>query len=1150
MLHIHRAERADRLADALAQTLIEPLDDPFTADVVAVPTRGIERWLAQRLSTRLGTAAGRADGVCANVEFPFPGRLVQGVLAAATGLDPADDAWPAERSVWPLLRTVDESLAESWLGTLAEHVAAPSVDGESTTRRFAVVRHLADLFERYGIQRPEMVRGWATGSGVGRADGDWQAELWRRLRARLGQPSPAERLDAACRHIREQHDALELPARLSLFGLTRIPRSHLDVLAAVAAHREVHLFVLHPSPALWDAVAETLQSDGPVLDRRGDPTADLAGNRLLASWGRDARELQLVLGAAGGPITERHHPMPDSGPDTLLGRIQADVRADRQPPGPPLPGVEDERPALAAQDDSIQIHACHGRARQVEVLRDALLHALEQDSSLEPRDIVVMCPDIETFAPLIHSTFGSAGMAVADELERRRGEDSEDDGEARLPDLRVRLADRSLRQTNPVLSVVAQLLELADQRATASQLLDLADRDAVRRRFRFDDDDLARMHDWVGQSAIRWGFDAEHRAPYGLTEVPSNTWRAGLDRILLGVTMTEDGRRRVGHVLPLDDVESGVIDLAGRMAEFVDRVEATVDALRTAKPIEAWVGVIADAADALTDASERDAWQRNELQRILDDVIGEADEPGDDREPIDLELADIRALLADRLRGRPTRANFRTGHLTVCTLVPMRSVPHRVVCVLGVDDGEFPRRAHRDGDDLLLLDPHVGDRDARSEDRQLLLDALMAATERLIITYTGNDERNNLPRPPAVPIGELMDIVDRTVQGAGSPAREAILIRQPLQPFDRRNFTRGGLVAGRPWGFDRTALGGARALDGPRSEPPPFLDEPLPPRAGEVIQLRDLVRFADHPIRAFLRGRLGIDIRRFGDEVADAMPVELDALERWGVGDRILQGLLDGLDGRACCLAEIARGSLPPGELGKRALAEEWPTIKAIAAAAEAHAEPPESVEVNLELPDGRRLSGTVSGVCGETIRSVSYSRVKPKARLGGWVRLLAVTAAHPERAWSSAVIGKGRRKGVEVTVALLPPLAADADLRGALAHELLGALIDIYDRGMREPLPLACATSAAYAHAAEQGEDRREAAGREWTSAFRIDREDRDPEHVLAFGHVLTIDELLAAEPRSDEQGPGWEAEPSRFGAYAIRLWRGLLAREEIRDQ
>ena len=232
--------------------------------------------------------------------------------------------------------------------------------------------------------------------------------------------------------------------------------------------------------------------------------------------------------------------------------------------------------------------------------------------------------------------------------------------------------------------------------------------------------------------------------------------------------MTEEDQRLFGGVLPLDDVESGAIDLAGRFAEFVDRAgHARRRSCSERQTDRRWAARIADAADALTATSERDAWQRAELQRLLDDVVEAAGEDRPSAAP--LELADVRALLADRLRGRPTRANFRTGHLTVCTLVPMRSVPHRVVCLLGLDDGAFPRKAPRDGDDLLLADPHVGDRDPRTEDRQMLLDALLAATERLIITYTGNDERTNLPRPPAVPVGELLDVVDRTVRTERRP---------------------------------------------------------------------------------------------------------------------------------------------------------------------------------------------------------------------------------------------------------------------------------------------------------------------------------------------------------------------------------------------
>ena len=260
-------------------------------------------------------------------------------------------------------------------------------------------------------------------------------------------------------------------------------------------------------------------------------------------------------------MTAHEHPVAHAG-GTLLARLQADVRADRPPPGAPLPGARDERAPLDAGDRSVEVHACHGRARQVEVVRDAILHQLEEDPTLEPRDVIVMCPDIETFAPLIQATFGAGEVSdTDDELETLPAG-------IRPPDLRVRLADRSLRQTNPVLGVIARLLELAEQRLTASQVLDFADREPVRRRFRLDDDDLARLEDWVATSGIRWGLDAEHRAPFKLEALPAGTWRTGLDRVLVGVTMTEEERRLFGGVLPLDDVESGAIDLVGRFAEL------------------------------------------------------------------------------------------------------------------------------------------------------------------------------------------------------------------------------------------------------------------------------------------------------------------------------------------------------------------------------------------------------------------------------------------------------------------------------------------------------------------------------------------------------------------------------------------------------
>ena len=1146
MLHVHRAHRADRLVDALAALCAQPLADPFAAEVVAVPTRGMERWLTQRMSSVLGASRGRSDGICAGVVFPSPHRLVTDAVAAASGVDPEDDPWLAERAAWPLLEVVERCVDEPWLATLAAYLgrSAAAPDLVKQARRLSVVRHIARLYDLYALHRPGMLAAWADGRDLD-AIGDplpdaaaWQAELWRRLRARIGIPGPAERRAQACERLAEDLALVELPDRFTLFGLTRLPAGHLHVLRALAGQREVHLFLLHPSAALWDKVAAAAPPDGDPIRRAADPTATLPANRLLGSWGRDSRELQLVIGAEVSSVDESGGLSRPRSP-TLLRRIQADVTTDREAPGAPLPGKPDARPLLDHDDRSIEVHSCHGRARQVEVIRDAILHALAEDSGLEPRDVIVMCPDIETFAPLIQATFGAGEATETDTPEPAV------DG-PRPIDLRVRLADRSLRQTNPVLGVVSELLELAQRRLTASQVLDLADRPPVRRRFGFDDDDLTRLQDWISQAGIRWGLDASQRERYRLGSVDSGTWQAGLRRLLLGVTMTEDGQRLFEDVLPLDDVDSRSIELAGRFAELVARLGDAVQALSDSKPLADWAASIADAADALTATAPRDAWQHAELRRVLDEIVAEA---GDDR-GAELAPAEVRAYILERLQGRPTRANFRTGHLTVCTLLPMRSVPHRVVCLLGLDDGAFPRKAPRDGDDLMLDHPQVGERDPRSEDRQLLLDALLAATERLIITYTGNDERTNTPRPPAVPVGELLDTIDATVRCDHGPAREQVLVRHPLQPFDPRNFAAGELVRGRTWSFDPITLDGALALTGQRHPPAPFLAAPLPPRTGRVVELDDLVRFVEHPVRAFLRQRLGISLRGGVDEIEDALPVELDGLQKWGVGQRLLEALLAGIDGRSACRAEIARGTLPPEVLGKPVIDAVYPIAEAIAAQAAALAPlgpASEPLDVRVELPDGRLLNGTVTGISGDVLLSTTYSRVAAKHRLAAWVRLLAVTASHPERPLAAATVGRASGRD-DVRVAWIAPLGDGERDRGGIALAQLATLIDLYDRGLREPLPIFCQTSAAYAEAAAIGQDPIEAAQREWTTEWGFDHEDLELEHQLALGGVRTLTDLLQIPPRADEEGDGWlDSESSRLGRLARRLWGGLLAREEV---
>ncbi|MBN1091782.1 exodeoxyribonuclease V subunit gamma [Blastococcus sp. TML/M2B] len=1072
MLHVHRAERTARLAEGLAGVLATPLADPFAAEVVAVPAKGVERWLAQRLSTALGaTAAG--DGICSGVVFPSAGRVVAEALSAARGTELRDDPWT--EPVWPLLEVIDACAGEAWCGVLGRHLGA-GADDHRRGRRWAAAARLAGLYRSYGAHRPQMLRDWAQGRDTDGsdplpADLAWQAELWRRLRERLG-PSPAERLEADCAALRADPALSALPERISVFGPTRLHADALAVLDALAAHRDVHLWLPHPSPALWGRLTE--RSAG---RRRLDGTATLPRHPLLRSLARDVRELQLRL-----PAHTDEHLQDAARPATLLGRLQADLRDDVVP-GP------------AALDDSVQVHACHGPARQVEVLRELLLRLFEDDPTLEPRDVLVMCPDVETFAPLISAAFG-----LGPGLPHPGGA------------LRVRLADRSLRRTNPLLDTVAALLDLAQGRVTASQVLDLAATPGVRRRFGFTDEELERVRDWVARSGVRWGIDAGTREPYRLATIAQNTWRAGLDRVLLGVTTSEDEPVWLDRALPLDDVDSSDIDLAGRLAELLDRLEDVLTALSGEHPVGHWTGTLAGALDLLTESEPADAWQLAQARREL----AEAAEGG--VSPV--RLADVRAMLADRLRGRPTRANFRTGNLTVCTLVPMRSVPHRVVVLLGLDDGAFPRTTGMDGDDVLARDPCAGERDVRSEDRQQLLDAVMAAGERLVVLHTGADPVSGAPRPPAVPLGELLDVLEVMVPGA----RGELITRHPLQPYDVRSFT--GTPAP---SFDPVGLAGARRSVQPRSAPAPR--GPLRPRSGAVA-LADLVAFVEHPVRAFLRQRLGITLPGEDDEVADAMSATLDPLQEWAVGERLLEAGLRGVSPEDAERAEWLRGTLPPAGLGGQVLRRVGTRVNALLTAGRplvaAH---PRTVDVRLDL-GGRELHGTVNGVRDGAVVGVTYSSLAPKHRARAWVLALALAATEGEG--RAITVGRMRDRARTSTI------TAPADPAAVLAD-----LLDLYDRGTCEPLPMAVKTSWAYAGARLDAQDADRAldtARREWNRDGGGEKEDRS--HAFVWGDRPAFEDLLAAAPGD---GEAWPGETTRFGALACRFWTPVRAAEQF---
>jgi exodeoxyribonuclease V gamma subunit len=1091
-IHLHRAGRTDLLADGLGALLAHPPPDPFAEELVLVPARGVERWLSQRLSQVLGCRPGDGDGVCAGVTFRSPASLISEISAITCTAD--TDPWSPEAMTWPLLEVIDCSLDEPWCRTLAMHLGRGLPDLEAELRRgrrYSVAHRLAGLFASYARQRPQLLANWLDGRvGDLDADLDWQPHLWRALVERIDADPPHVRHEKALTRLRE--GPTELPARLSLFGHTRLACTEVELLDALATHHDLHLWLPHPSDDLW----QKLNGMHGAVPRNEDTSRHAAHHPLLETLGRDLRELQRMLPA--NPASDEYFTRTTT-PDTLLGWLQSDIAAN---------SVRPSGRALAPDDRSVQVHSCHGPARQIDVLREVLLGLLEDDPTLEPRDIVVMCPDIETYASLIVAGFGLGETAG---------------GSHPAHQLRVRLADRALTQTNPLLGVAAELLSIAGTRATASQVLNLAHPAPIRARFRFSDDDLEAITDWVRQANIRWGFDKDSRAPYGLDHIVHNTWRFGLDRILTGVAMSDDSRAWLDTALPLDDVGSDKVQLAGRLAEYVARLHDVIKNLDGARPLTEWLVTLTEGVMGLTRSD--DGWQEAQLQREFAKVVEEAGS----RDSTLLRLPDVRALLSTHLAGRPTRANFRTGTLTVCTMVPMRSVPHRVVCLVGLDDGVFPRLLVPDGDDVLMRDPMTGDRDIRSEDRQLLLDAVCAATETLVITYTGADPYAGYPRPPAVPLDELLDALDQTTP---TPVRRHVVTEHPLQPFDRRNVTPGALVPGKPFTFDPTALAAAQAATGKRCLPGPFITDLLPARQVTDVALADLLDFFKDPVKGFFRA-LDCTLPWDVDEISDSMPVEIDALEAWTIGDRMLRDMLGGMHPDTAANAEWRRGTLPPGRLGVRKAKDIRDRARELALAALQHRTVDgEAHDLAIDLGGGRRLTGTVTPVFAERTVSVTYSKLAPKHVLASWIGLVALAAQMPGRNWSALCIGRGQSQNRIAQRLFAPPPDP---------LTVLQSLVALYDAGRREPLPLPLKTSCAWAEARRDGDAPREPAQAKWEGTRFSPGEDAERAHVRVWGEHAPLSVLLGP-PRPGEEMP---TEDTRLGALAARLWLPVLAAE-----
>ncbi len=587
MLVLHHGNRLEALADGLVDLLRHPAAPPLVPEVVVVQNAGMARWVAMRLA--------RALGVAANVRFPLPAAYVWDVFRRLLADVPPAAALEPARATWHLM---------ALLATLEDAPRfAPLrrwLDGADERGRWELARRIADLFDQYLVHRPDWIRAWECGDDEG-----WQAELWRRLVARA---DPRHRVRLADEFARTLDAAAVaragLPPRLALFGIPTLAPLHLDVFAALADHLDVHVFLLNPCREYWgDIVAER------DLVRRAGAREPAAlhlevGNSLLASLGRQGRDfLDLVLARLERPAGREAERFVAPAGDGMLPAIQADLLALRERGTAAHPAT----PA-AADDRSIQAHACHGPMREVEVLHDQLLALFEAHPDLRPADVVVMTPDVETYAPCVEAVFATAP-----------------------PDRYIpfAIADRSVRAESPLVEVFFELLALPGGRYEATRLLAVLEHAAVRRRFELGEADLPAVRAWLRTSGIRWGIDAASRARLGLPAVAEHTWRFGLDRLLLGYALAGEDERLFAGLLPCEGVEGTEARALGRLARFAEAAFTLDRDLAAPRPVAAWADTLVALLDAFVapgDDAEEAAAQA--IRSALDAMRADAADAG------------------------------------------------------------------------------------------------------------------------------------------------------------------------------------------------------------------------------------------------------------------------------------------------------------------------------------------------------------------------------------------------------------------------------------------------------------------------------------------------------------------------------------------
>lgn len=1011
-LNLFTGNRMEYLSNALARVISHPLPDIFQQETIIVQSRGMSRWVSLNLATD--------HSICANIDYAFPNEFVQRVFRSVLTDIPEASVFDPPVLTWRLMSELNRLPDDAEFDQLNNYIdsSGPSL------RSYQLASLIADTFDQYLLYRPGLIHEWEANKGTG-----WQAWLWRILYDQYGKKHRAALMETFLAESTLIDSASAgIPDRISVFGISSLPGFHMDIFHRLSRFIQVNLFLLNPCREYWGDITSVREASRIRSRNTGFQEADLHvdnGNTLLASMGHQGREFFDLINQYPH---EAYREFSVSESETLLAAIQNDICTlnTRE-----YYSVENTDP----NDGSVEIHSCHSPMREIEVLHDSILGFLSEDAGLSPADILVLTPEIEQMSPYIKAVFDTA------------------DPEIRLP---YSIADRTVKNENRIAETFIALLELPVLRFTVSDIFTILENESVRQKFNIDEADFDLIRFWITETGIRWGKDGDQREELGMPLFEENSWRSGLERLLTGYAVSKEDLF-VMDILPFNRIEGESALVLGRFIEYMDTLFSFATIFKVSHTLPEWKDHLTNALETFFLKGDNDLAEiaviREEIAALLrfSELAGFSD---------CVDITVIKHHLQKRLDLNKSGSGFLGGGITFCEMLPMRSIPFKVICMIGMNSDKYPRQSRAAGFDLIAANPKPGDRSRRKDDRYLFLEVLISARRKLYISYTGQSIRDNSGIEPSVLVSELIDYINETYGKRDINGTELQIINHPLQAFSPRNFS------GVPeyFSYSVSDFQAASILMENKKESASFFTTPLPDTedGGRTVDLEDFCRFFRHPSRYLAEEGLGLSLVRPGITETDEEPFEIDPLARYFLGNRLVDQLVAGRE-----LSETDRriakasGFIPVGERGEyhyNRIASEAASFADMALERLPDGEPG-SVSVDLMIRN-LKITGDVPGVYDTVYSSWRYASLKGKDIIGFWVRYLLVQAmaVKKNRSLSGLLAGTEKLKSGEKrwTAYTVEPVTNP--------EEYLGILVDYYKDGTSFPLNFFPESSFVYA--------------------------------------------------------------------------------------